>query len=90
MSKLRKNEKNAKISLYKIYLPKVHENIMECYRLNLFKEVAIGFNYGLQMTSETPTSLSNGVFAAVILAFSSSLVLHKVLLVSGSIVIARV
>ena len=31
---------------------------MEYNRLDLFEEIAIGFNYGLQMTSEYHESLS--------------------------------
>ena len=56
---------------------------------NQFTEIAIGFKYSLQATSESLTSLS-AVFqfklknAAVILAFISSLVLHIVLFVSRS------
>ena len=61
MSKLCKNENNIDISLYQIYLPKWHENIMKYYRLNSFKEITIGFNHSLQMTSESPASLSNGL-----------------------------
>ena len=41
-------ENNIDISLYQIYLPKLHENILKFYRLNLFKEIVIGSNHGLQ------------------------------------------
>ena len=34
-SKLRKNENNTEISCYQDYLPKLHENILKYYRLNL-------------------------------------------------------
>ena len=40
-SKLRKNENNIDISLYQIRLPKVHENILKYYRLNLFKQISL-------------------------------------------------
>ena len=35
-SKLRRNENNTDISLYQIYLPKLYENILKYYKLNLF------------------------------------------------------
>ena len=66
-----KNENNTDISLYQIYLPKLPEN-MKYFRLNLFKEIAIGFN---QTTLESPANLSDD-------AFSSSLMSHRILLVS--------
>ena len=44
-SKLRKNENNIEISLYQIYLSKLNKNILKYYRLNLFKEVAVGFKH---------------------------------------------
>ena len=37
-SKLRKKENNTDISLYQIYLLKLHENILEYYTLNSFKK----------------------------------------------------
>ena len=49
------------ITLYQIYWEKLHENILRFYRLNIFKEITIGFNYGLQMTLESPASLSDGI-----------------------------
>ena len=55
LSKLDKNENNANISLYQIYLPKLYLNFWKYYGLNLFKEIAIGFNF--QMTLESPVSL---------------------------------
>ena len=83
MGKSHKNENNPCISLDQIYLPKFHENILKYYKLDLFKEIAIGFNH---MTSESPASLSDSLFrfvhSAVILAFGSYLVLCVVLLVS--------
>ena len=60
-SKFHKNENNIDISLYQIYLPKLHENILKYLRLNLFKEITIGFNASLQTTSESPASISNGL-----------------------------
>ena len=58
-SKLRKKENNTDIALYPIYLPKLHENILKYYRCNLFKEISIGFNYGLRTTLKSPVSHSN-------------------------------
>ena len=60
-SKLHKNGNNYDISLYQIYLPKLYENILKYYRLNLFKEIPIGFNHSLQITSESPATLSDGL-----------------------------
>ena len=31
---------------------RLYENILELYRLNLFKEIAIDFKHGFQKTSE--------------------------------------
>ena len=56
-SKLCKNENNANISLYQIYLLKFCENILKYSRLNLFKEIAISSHHSLEMTLESPTSL---------------------------------
>ena len=39
---LRKNENNTDVLLYQIYFPKLHENILKYYRLNLFKEIITG------------------------------------------------
>ena len=62
MSELCKDESNSDISLYEIYLPKSHENILKYCRLNLFKEIAIGFNHDIEMTLEkSPASLSNSL-----------------------------
>ena len=61
-SKLWKNENNTDISLYRIYLPKLHENILKYYRLNLFKEIAIGFNHSCQTTLVSATSFSDSLF----------------------------
>ena len=44
LSKLCENENNTDTSLYQVYLPKLHENILKYYRLNLFKEITMGFN----------------------------------------------
>ena len=50
MCKLSKLHKNAiHISFYQIYLPKLDEIILKYYRMNLFKETTIGFNYNLQI-----------------------------------------
>ena len=59
LSKLRKKEHNTDTSIYQIYLPKLHESIMKYYRFNLFKEIAIGFSYGLETSSESPASISD-------------------------------
>ena len=81
-SKLYKNKNNTDISLYEMYKPKLHDNILKYYRLNLFKEIAIVFNHSLQVTLESPANFSDSLNAAVILVFSSSSVLHGVLFVS--------
>ena len=57
LSKYAKIKNNTDFLLYKIYLPKLHENILKYYRLNSFKEIPIGFNHGLQMTLKSPASL---------------------------------
>ena len=49
LSQLCKYENNTDISLYQLYLTKLHENIFKYYRLHFFKEIAIGFNKGLQL-----------------------------------------
>ena len=41
LSELRKNDKNNAISLYRIYLPKLHENILG---LNLLKKKSLTLN----------------------------------------------
>ena len=61
-SKLRQKENNTDISLYQIYLPKLHENISKYYRLNLFEEIAPGFSHCFEMSSESPANLSDGLF----------------------------
>ena len=48
------------ISLYQIYLLK-YENILKYSKLHLFKEIATGFNHGLQTTSESPESFFCGL-----------------------------
>ena len=55
-SKWHKNENNRDILLYQIFL---HENF---FKLNLFKEIVIGFIHSLKMTSESPVSFLNGSF----------------------------
>ena len=47
LAKLCKNENNTDISLYHMYLSKSYENILLLYRLNSFKEIAIGYNHSL-------------------------------------------
>ena len=44
-SELHKNANRTNILLYQIYLPKLHENILKYYRLDLFKVITIGFLY---------------------------------------------
>ena len=51
LSAYSKNENSTDISLYRMYLPKLLENIL---KFNLFKDIAIGFNHDFQ-TSEFPT-----------------------------------
>ena len=62
LSKFHKNENNTEASLYKLYLPKLHENILKYYWSKLFKEIATGFNHDLHTTSESAASLSGGLF----------------------------
>ena len=61
-SKWHKNENNTDNLLYQIYLPKLNENILKYSRLNLLKEIAIGFNHGLPTTLKSPASLPGGFF----------------------------
>ena len=61
--KLRNNEKNTDISLY-MYLPKLHENILKYSRLNLFKEITIGFRHNVQTASESPASLFDSLLVS--------------------------
>ena len=49
------------MSVYQKNLPKLHENTFKNYRLKLFKKIAIGYNHGFHMFSESPISLSNGL-----------------------------
>ena len=56
-SKLRKNENNTDSRFYQIYLPKLHEKVLKYYRLDLSKEIAIGFKHSLQTITESPASL---------------------------------
>ena len=60
-SKLHRNENNTDISFYQIYLPKLYESILKYYRLNLFKEIPIGFNHSPQITLKSPTGLFRGL-----------------------------
>ena len=61
MSKLlykwRQNENDVGISLYPIYSPKLDENILKHYWLNLSKEITMGFNDALRTTLEFPASI---------------------------------
>ena len=84
-SQLCKNEINANISFYHSCLPKLHENILEYYQLNVFKEITTGFNHSLQTTSKSPVSLFKKVNSTIILAFSLALMLPRVLLVSHTL-----
>ena len=82
-SKLRKNEDDTEISLYWIYLLKLHKNILKYYRSNFSKKspmtLTAAFRRFQKLALAFPTvSLFKLVNAAVILAFSSSLVLHWV------------
>ena len=49
-------------SFYQIYQRKLHENFLKYDGSNLFKEIAIGFNHGTQMTSEYPASVYDCLF----------------------------
>ena len=60
LTKLSKNKNKTNISLYQIYLTKLHEKILKHNRLNLFKEIAVVFHHGLQTNSDSPISLSYG------------------------------
>ena len=60
--KLHKNERNTDISLYQLHLPKLYKNILKYYRLNSFKEIAIGFNHGLHTTLGFLADVSDGSF----------------------------
>ena len=62
LSKLMKNEKNTVIPLHLVYLSKSHENILKCYRLNLYQEITIGFTCCLQITMKSHENFSNGFF----------------------------
>ena len=61
LSKSRQIETNDSISLYQIYLPKLHENILKYSRLNLFKEITTGYNHVFQMTLGSPARISSGL-----------------------------
>ena len=79
LSKICKNENNNYIALYQICLPKLRENILQYYRLNLFKEIIIGFNHDVQVFPMVLFKLLN---AAVILAFSSPLIAWSFVILS--------
>ena len=69
--KLGKNQNNSHISIFQIYLPKLHENN---YKLSQYREIAIGFNHGHQTISKSPATFSTlflfkMVNIAVIVAF---------------------
>ena len=61
-SKLYINENNTNISFYQVYLQTFYENKLKYYRLDLIKEIFISFNDSLQITLESPASLSNSLF----------------------------
>ena len=56
LPKLCKNENSTDIPFYQ-----THEHILKYYRLTLFKEIVIGFNYDLQTTWESLASLFFGL-----------------------------
>ena len=60
-SKSHKNENNTYLSFYQVCLPKLYENILKTYKLNLFKEISISFKHGLQANSKSPASFPDGV-----------------------------
>ena len=61
LSKLQKNDNNVDISLYQVYSPKLHKDILKYNGFILFKEIAIGFNHGPQMTSDPSVSFSDSL-----------------------------
>ena len=84
-SKLHKREHSTDILLYHIYLPKLQENILKYYQLDLFKEITIGWILGFQMTLESfafPTVFLLNV--VIIFVFNLFSVLLRVLLVYRS------
>ena len=88
-SKLYKNRNNTDILFYQIYLQKLYEHNLKYNSLNSFKEIAISFNNCLQTISESLASfpeifLFKLINAAIIFAFSLSLVWHSVLLANCS------
>ena len=76
LSKLHKNENKTDNSLYQIYLLNLQKNILKYYRLNLFKEIAIGFNHSFQMTLEHPASLTT-LFKLVNAAITLTLISYS-------------
>ena len=56
-----------KITLISLFIRYIYENYMKITLniLNLFKDIAIGFNHGLQMSTEFPGSLSNRLLAEI-------------------------
>ena len=76
-SKLHKNENNTDISLYLIYLPKLHKNILKYFRLNQLKEIAIHFSQPQNfLLVFQMVFLFERVTSSLFLAFSLSLLLH--------------
>ena len=60
-SELCENENNTDTSFYPLYLPKLHKDILKYFRLNLVKEIPIGFNHGFKMTLESSSSFFNSL-----------------------------
>ena len=82
------NSAKIKITLIQKHLPKLHENIMNFCILNLFKEIAISFNYDLQTTSESSTSFSNNFLIQVGKCFHYSCFLF-IFCVAGSFLMSN-
>ena len=88
-SKLCKSINNTDISFYQIYLPKLHENILKYYWINLFKKLTLA---STSTSRQLPNllkafsifSLFKLINTAIILTFTSFLWLHWFLLVSCS------
>ena len=63
-SKLCKNENNRHLTLTDIF-NKINENLLKYYTLNLFKEIAIDFNQGLQTSWKSPAKLSDSLLVQI-------------------------
>ena len=75
----RKNENNTDISVYLIYLRKLHTDTRKIYGFNFFEEIAIGFTIASRRLRNLlkvflAVFLLKLINAAIMLAFSSSLV----------------